>query len=80
MIDDRTKELLHLSDEDIQFVEQYAKLPKDIQDLFRLFMQGDIEQSLEAEATLIDILESRGHDVTVLRERMEHRRAEYYSL
>lgn len=79
MIDDRTKQLLNWSDEEVEFLEQYAQLPKDIQDLFRLYIQGDNEQSLEAEATLIDILEGRGHDVTELRERMERRKANILS-
>ena len=74
-MDDFTKRLMNISDEEASFIEQYAKLPKDIQDLFRLFIQGNNEQSLEAEATLIDILEGRGHDVSELRQRMEERKA-----
>ena len=78
-MDEFTKQLMHWSDEEVSFLEQYAKLPKDIQDLFRLFIQGDNEQSLEAEATLIEILEGRGHDVSELRDRMEKRKAKILS-
>jgi len=71
------KEIMQLSDEEAQFLDDYASLPEDIQILFRLWFSGDPEQSLEAEKTLYDILEQQGHDVSELRESM-NRRIETY--
>ena len=72
-MDELTKQILQLTDEEVQMLEDYASLPEDIQALFRLWFEGDPEQSQEAERTLYDILEQRGHDVSELRESMARR-------
>ncbi len=72
-MDEWTQQLMGLSESEITFLKQFMMLPEEAQILVRLIIQGDPEQSLEAEMALYDMLEERGEDVSELRASMKQR-------